>query len=264
MPAADAGCAPRLPAERVRLLGWPSAAPKFDPAASDAAAYGAIGAIIGHDVTHFVDVLGAEYDASGATRRWWTGDDMLRFEAAAEPLVTQFSGYHPFADMSVDGKLTRTENVADLGGLVAAFDAYRERSAAESRTRSTCASRTGSSSLPSRRAGAARAARPGCERSSQSDHAPEEYRVSTVRNLDAWYDAFDVRPGPGAVCRAESARADLVASSRQRTCASPCASFRTAFSVGGRVGRALRAYEASCVRAGAPAGARNGLSGLGV
>ena len=99
--------------------------PKFDPAASDAATYGAIGALIGHDVSHFIDVLGADYDVNGAMRHWWSGEDMLRFQAAAEPLVAQFSSYRPFPDMSVDGKLTRTENVADLAGLTAAFNAYR-------------------------------------------------------------------------------------------------------------------------------------------
>ena len=99
--------------------------PKFDPSASDAATYGAIGAIIGHDVSHFVDVLGAEYDVDGAMRRWWTAEDSARFQSLAEPLVKQFSGYHPFPDARVDGKLTETENIADLAGLAAAFDAYR-------------------------------------------------------------------------------------------------------------------------------------------
>jgi hypothetical protein len=74
---------------------------------------------------HDVDTLGAEYEADGRMRRWWTGDDLARFEAAAEPLVRQFSAYRPFPDVAVDGKLSSTENVADLGGLAAAFDAYR-------------------------------------------------------------------------------------------------------------------------------------------
>ena len=100
-------------------------APRFDPMASDAANYGAIGALIGHDVTHFVDVLGAEYDVDGGMRHWWTPEDSVRLDALAEPLVNQFSGYRPFPDASVNGKLTRTENMADLGGLTAAFDAYR-------------------------------------------------------------------------------------------------------------------------------------------
>ena len=101
-------------------------APKFDPTASDAANYGAIGAIIGHDVSHFVDVLGAEYerrrrDAALVDRR----GHRRAIERCAEPLVKQFSGYRPFPDVAVNGKLTLTENIADLAGLAAAFDAYR-------------------------------------------------------------------------------------------------------------------------------------------
>ena len=100
-------------------------APKYDPAASDAANYGAIGAIFGHDISHFVDVLGAEYDPTGAMRPWWQPGEKARFEALAEPLARQFSEYRPFPDAAVDGKRTQTENIADLAGLSAAFDAYR-------------------------------------------------------------------------------------------------------------------------------------------
>src|SRR5512143_2737937 len=100
-------------------------APKFDSTASDAANYGAIGAIIGHDISHYVDVLGADYDTVFAERHWWTAADMARFQAAAEPLVQQFNGYRPFPDVAVNGTLSRTENVADLAGLTAAFEAYR-------------------------------------------------------------------------------------------------------------------------------------------
>ena len=70
-------------------------APKFDPAASDAANYGAIGAIIGHDVSHFVDMLGAEYEADGRMRRWWTAEDMSRYEAAADAAGESVLGLPP-------------------------------------------------------------------------------------------------------------------------------------------------------------------------
>src|SRR6185295_976229 len=99
--------------------------PKYDAGASDAATYGAIGAIIGHDVSHFVDVLGADYQPDGRMERWWTAADSAKFEAIAEPLVRQFSEYEPFPGVHVNGRLTRTENVADLAGLTAAFEAYR-------------------------------------------------------------------------------------------------------------------------------------------
>src|SRR5262249_34679746 len=99
--------------------------PKYDSAASDAATYGAIGAIIGHDMSHFVDVLGAEYEPDGRMRRWWSADDTAKFDAAAEPIVRQVSEYEALPGIRVDGRLTRTENVADLAGLTAAFEAYR-------------------------------------------------------------------------------------------------------------------------------------------
>jgi predicted metalloendopeptidase len=170
--------------------------PKFDPAASDAATYGAIGAIIGHDVSHFIDVLGADYDSSFALRHWWTAEDSSRFQAVAEPLVTQFSGYRPFPDLGVDGRLTMTENVADLAGLQAAFDAYRhslrdrvtDREYVRRHDREFFIAfaqswRTKISDAALR------------TQLASNDHAPEMFRVATVRNLDAWYDAFDVRPG---------------------------------------------------------------------
>lgn len=169
---------------------------KFDPAASDAANYGAIGAIIGHDVIHYVDVLGAEYEVDGRMRHWWAPEDMQRFQVAAEPLVNQFGGYRPFPDVAINGKLSLTENVADLGGLAAAFDAYRR----------TLGNRAGdkdfvrqsdreffiafAQSWRSKLTDAAMRTQ-----AATSDHAPEAFRVATVRNFDAWYDAFDVRPG---------------------------------------------------------------------
>ena len=100
--------------------------PKYDRTASDAAAYGAVGALIGHDVTHYIDVLGADYDTEHRMRRWWTPEDMRRYQALAQPLVDQFAAYQPLPGLSVDGKLTLTENIADLAGLAAAFDAYRK------------------------------------------------------------------------------------------------------------------------------------------
>lgn len=99
--------------------------PKFDPQASDAANYGAIGAIIGHEVSHFFDDSGASYDSLGRPLKWWSSTDAKQFEAATAPLAEQYSGYRPLPDLPIDGKLTLSESVADLGGLVAAFDAYR-------------------------------------------------------------------------------------------------------------------------------------------
>jgi predicted metalloendopeptidase len=171
-------------------------APKFDPEASDAANYGAIGAIVGHEISHFVDVLGRDWDQEGRAGRWWTPADSARFEDTAAALVRQFTGYRPFPDAAVDGRRTRTENVADLAGLAAAFDAYRRTIAGRVTDPDSVRqldreffigfarswrSRLRDSALRSQLAG--------------DGHAPERYRIATVRNVDAWYDAFDVRPG---------------------------------------------------------------------
>ena len=172
-------------------------APKFDAAASDAANYGAIGAIVGHEVSHFVDTLGAEYDTDGANRRWWTPADLAGYQAATAPLVAQYSAYRPLPDLAVDGERTLTENLADLGGLAAAFDAYRrslgKRAADPALVRQLDReffigfARSWRSKL-----------RPEALRqqiAGNGPHAPDAYRIATVRNLDAWYEAFDVQPG---------------------------------------------------------------------
>ena len=100
-------------------------APKFDPAASDATNYGAIGAIVGHEVSHFVDTLGADYDVAGASFIGGLPKTWRATKRPRKPLVEQFSSYRPFPDVAIDGKLTLVENIADLGGLAAAFEAYR-------------------------------------------------------------------------------------------------------------------------------------------
>jgi predicted metalloendopeptidase len=169
--------------------------PKYD-GSSTAAAYGSIGAIFGHDVSHYVDRLGQDYDSTGAERRWWTPEDSAHFEALAQPMVDQFAGYHPFPDVALNGAVSRSENLADLGGLAAAFDAYRR----------TLGGRLADTAYVHQQDRAFFLAFARSFRSMMSDatlrtaaatadHAPERYRVATVRNLDAWYDAFDVQPG---------------------------------------------------------------------
>jgi putative endopeptidase len=169
--------------------------PKFDETASDAATYGAIGAIIGHDVTHFVDVLGAQYDIEGRQRRWWTADDSVRFQAMADPLVKQFSAYRPFPDSSVNGKLTETENIADLGGLAAAFDAYRRTLGSRITNKNYVRQHDREFFIAFAQSWRAKIGEGAMRKQLASDHAPENYRVATVRNFDAWYEAFDVSKG---------------------------------------------------------------------
>jgi len=170
-------------------------APKFDPAASDAANYGAIGAIVGHEVSHFVDTLGADYAADGALQRWWTDDDRARYRAATEGLVRQFSGYRPFPDLAVDGQLGLTENLADLGGLAAAFEAYRRTLGSQANDPAYVRQQDRQFFIGFARSWRAKYRDDALRAQAASDHAPENYRISTVRNIDAWYDAFDVKPG---------------------------------------------------------------------
>jgi predicted metalloendopeptidase len=170
--------------------------PKFDPKASDAASYGAIGAIIGHDISHYVDVLGAEYEADGRMRHWWTPDDMSRFQALAEPLVNQFSGYQPFPDLAVNGRATETENIADLAGLAAAFDAYRKTLGGRAADRDHVRQRDREFFIAFAQSWRSRMTEGAMRAQLTGDiHAPDRYRVATVRNIDAWYEAFDVQPG---------------------------------------------------------------------
>lgn len=170
--------------------------PKFDPAASDAANYGAIGAIIGHETSHFVDTLGADYDAAGNKIHWWTAQDAANFDALADPLVRQFSDYHPFPDLAVNGKATRTENIADLAGLMAAFDAYRSTLGDRAQDQAYVRAQDRQFFIGFARSWRGKTAEEALRKQvATNDHAPESYRIATVRNLDAWYDAFDVRPG---------------------------------------------------------------------
>jgi putative endopeptidase len=169
--------------------------PKFDPAASDAANYGAIGAIVGHEVSHFVDTLGADYRANGRKTRWWTAADLARYQGATLPLVQQFSHYQPFPGLAIDGKATLVENAADLAGLEAAFDAHRVALGARANDPEWVRQQDRQFFIGFARAWRARYRVDGLRAQLTNDHAPETYRVATVRNLDAWYDAFGVRPG---------------------------------------------------------------------
>ncbi|MBX7152342.1 M13 family metallopeptidase [bacterium] len=171
-------------------------APKFDPTLSDAANYGAIGAIIGHEAIHFVDLLGAEWDSDRRLRRWWTLDDMSRFDSVAEALVEQFSDYHPLPDKAVNGQLTRSENIADLAGLSAAFDAYRMTLGNRINDKAYVRQQDREFFLGFAQSWRSKITEEGLRTQLASDnHAPDSYRIATVRNIDAWYEAFDVKPG---------------------------------------------------------------------
>ena len=175
-------------------LNFPAAIlqpPFYDPKAPDAVNYGAIGAIIGHEISHSFDDQGAQFDAQGRLRDWWTKQDAEHFKNASSKLVEQYNGYKPFSDLAVNGQLTLSENLADLAGLAAAFDAYKAASG-------TKAGEEGDRQFFIGYAHSWRnKAREAAERRGilTDGHAPAQYRAATVRNLDAWYKAFDVQPG---------------------------------------------------------------------
>src|SRR6185503_9699501 len=114
-----------LPA--LNAMNFPAAIlqpPYFDPDRPLAMDYGAIGATIGHEISHSFDDQGAQFDATGRLRNWWTPDDLAHFQASGAKLVQQYDAYKPFPDLAVNGKLTLSENIADVAGLAAAYDAY--------------------------------------------------------------------------------------------------------------------------------------------
>jgi endothelin-converting enzyme/putative endopeptidase len=166
-------------------------APFFDPAASDAQNYGAIGTTIGHEVSHSFDDQGAQFDAQGRLRDWWTKEDLAHFKAASSKLVAQFNAYKPFPDLAVNGNLTLSENLADLAGMGAAYDAYRGAVGDKADAASDREFFIGNA-LKNRN----KLREPALRQRILSDgHSPSQYRAATARNLDAWYSAFDVKPG---------------------------------------------------------------------
>jgi putative endopeptidase len=169
--------------------------PKYDAAESDAANYGAIGAIVGHELSHTVDTLGADYDEAGRKARWWTADDLASYQSVTAPLVRQFAGYRPLPDVAVDGERTLVENLADLGGLNAAFDAYRQSLGDRASDKEYVRQQDRLFFLGFARSWRGKIRDDALRSQLATDsHAPETYRIATVRNLDAWYDAFDVVP----------------------------------------------------------------------
>lgn len=170
--------------------------PKFDPAGAMPANYGAIGYVFGHELSHFVDTLGAETDPRGAMTHWWSTQDMAQYEIATAPLVKQFAGYQAFADLPVNGKSSLSENVADLAGLNSAFDAYRKTLGNKVQDKDYVRQQDRLFFIGYARAWRGRSTDQAVREQIASDiHAPVNFRVASVRNMDAWYEAFNVQPG---------------------------------------------------------------------
>jgi len=109
------------------------APPYFDPTVDDAVNYGGIGSVIGHELTHGFDDEGRQYDAKGNLRDWWTAEDAARFTERAKTVVTQYNGYVAVDTFHVNGELTLGENLADIGGLEIAYDAFQRSLAGKPR-----------------------------------------------------------------------------------------------------------------------------------
>jgi predicted metalloendopeptidase len=179
-------------------LNFPAAIlqpPYFDANADAAHNYGSMGAIIGHEISHSFDDQGSLFDASGRLVNWWTKEDFDHFRGAGEALAAQFDAYKPFPDLAVNGHQTLSENIADLGGLLAAYDAYRL--SLQGKPDVVKDGFTGDQRFFISFAQSWRAKMRDAElrrRIAIDGHAPDQYRAQAVRNVDAWYDAFAPKP----------------------------------------------------------------------
>ena len=168
----------------------------YDPNADAAAKYGAIGSVIGHEISHSFDNLGATFDADGRLRNWWTPTDLAHFQAAGQALIDQYNAYEALPGLKLTGKQELGENIADVAGLAAAYDAYH--ASLGGKPAPVIDGMTGDRRFflaygQSHRGKLRDAALRG--RIATDVHAPGPWRVQTVRNLDAWYDAFGVKAG---------------------------------------------------------------------
>jgi endothelin-converting enzyme/putative endopeptidase len=180
-------------------LNFPAAIlqpPFFDKDAPDAVNYGAIGSIIGHEVSHTFDSEGSTFDSKGALRNWWTPGDLEHFQAATAKLAAQYDSYHPFPDLALHGKQTLAENIADLGGIAASYDAYLGTLDGKSAPEQDGFSGSQQFFIAYGQAHKAKSREAALRRQVATDeHSPSEYRTDTVRNIDDWYKDFQVQPG---------------------------------------------------------------------
>jgi putative endopeptidase len=170
--------------------------PYFDYQGDVASNYGSAGAGMAHEISHSFDELGNIYDDQGRLGVWWTAEDADRYHAAAAKLAAQFSDYCPFSNLCVNGKQVLSENIADIAGLLTAHDAYAL--SLKGKPDVVIGGLTGEQrffvafSQRWRRLQSESALR---RQVTTDTHAPGEYRSDTVRNIDAWYKAFDIAPG---------------------------------------------------------------------
>jgi putative endopeptidase len=179
--------------------------PFFDPDVDDAVNYGAIGSIIGHELSHGFDDQGRKFDGRGMLADWWTAADGIEYEKRSAGLVAQFDAYRPIPDQNINGKLTLGENIADLAGLVVAYRAWKILQ--QGQKAPVIDGFTGDQRFF---IGYAQAWRSKSreeamrERLLSDPHSPPRYRVNGILpNMTEFYDAFDVRDGDGMYLPAE-------------------------------------------------------------
>ncbi|HEY2779710.1 MAG TPA: M13 family metallopeptidase [Steroidobacteraceae bacterium] len=186
-----------LPA--MNAINFPAAVlqpPYFDPNQPLSMDYGAIGATIGHEISHSFDDQGALFDAQGRLKNWWQPNDFAHFRASGAHLAAQFDAYKAFPDLGLNGTQTLSENIADVAGLNAAYDAYR-LATKDAPPAKVSGFDDDQLFFLSYAQGWREKIRDAALRDEivTDSHAPAQWRTYTVRNLDAWYDAFQVKPG---------------------------------------------------------------------
>jgi putative endopeptidase len=170
--------------------------PFFDAKADPAVNYGGIGVVIGHEISHHFDDQGRKFDKFGKLADWWTAEDVKRFTGLTDKVVKQYGAYEPLKGSHVNGELTLGENMADLAGINVSFDAYHKSLAGKPAP--VLDGFTGDQRFF---LGFAQVWRTKYRDSAllqqitTNEHTPGHYRPNVVRNLDAWYTAFDVKPG---------------------------------------------------------------------
>ncbi|TPG22283.1 M13 family peptidase [Sphingomonas koreensis] len=180
-------------------LNFPAAilqAPFYDPNADAAHNYGSIGATIGHEISHSFDNNGAEFDSTGKLRNWWTPADLAHFKQQGAALVAQYNAYEPLPGLHINGQQTLGENIADVAGLTAAYEAYH--ASLNGKPAPVIDGLTGDQRffLAFAQSWREKTRDQAMKQQLATDgHAPGSYRALTVRNLDAWYPAFGVQPG---------------------------------------------------------------------
>jgi endothelin-converting enzyme/putative endopeptidase len=180
-------------------LNFPAAIlqpPFFDPKAPAAVNYGAIGSVMGHEISHTFDSEGAAFDAQGRVRNWWTAADLAHFNSATAQLAAQYDTYKPFPDLSVNGRQTLGENIADVAGISAAYDGYHAALGGKPAPEQDGFSSDQQFFIAFGQNWGSKTREAALRRQLLTDpHAPSQYRADTVRNIDAWYPAFKVKAG---------------------------------------------------------------------